>query len=161
MPLANAVCQWHILLFPATCKMFVPPGISIPDSEFQFTFVRSSGPGGQNVNKVSSKAVMRWQAAGSPSLIGGVRHRFLSRYASRLTTDGDLVISSQRYRDQAKNRDDCLEKLCAMIEAVAIAPKRRRKTKPSRASVERRLSQKRQRSGQKQQRRQRPSRDIE
>lgn len=141
--------------------MFVPPGISIPDSEFQFTFVRSSGPGGQNVNKVSSKAVLRWHAVASASLTGGVRHRFLSRYGSRLTTDGELVISSQQFRDQGKNRDDCLEKLRAMIEAVAIAPKRRRKTKPSRASVERRLDEKRQHSGRKQQRRQRPGRDGE
>ncbi|HEX3998438.1 MAG TPA: alternative ribosome rescue aminoacyl-tRNA hydrolase ArfB [Pirellulales bacterium] len=141
--------------------MQVPPGISVPDSEFQFTFVRSSGPGGQNVNKVNTKAVLRWPVTASPSLMGPVRSRFLSRFASRLTTEGELVLSSQRFRDQAKNRDDCLEKVRAMLEAVAVAPIRRRKTRPSRASVERRLTQKRQLSGRKQQRRQRPRGDSE
>jgi len=141
--------------------MFVPPGISIPDGEFQFTFVRSSGPGGQNVNKVSTKAVLRWPAAASPSLLDPVRSRFLSRYAGRLTTGGEVVLSSQRFRDQSKNRDDCLEKLRTMLAAVAVAPRRRRKTKPSRSSVERRLTQKRQLSGRKQQRRERPSGDID
>ena len=139
--------------------MHIPPRISIPDSEFQFTFVRSSGPGGQNVNKVNTKAVLRWPVAASPSLPPAVRDRFRTRYASRLTTDGELVLSSQRFRDQAKNRDDCLEKLRAMLEAVAVAPVRRRKTKPSRASVERRIEAKRRLSGRKQQRRQRPSDD--
>lgn len=141
--------------------MQVSPNISIPDGEFQFTFVRSSGPGGQNVNKVSSKAVLRWAALASPSLSGPVRNRFLSRYGSRLTTEGELVISSQRFRDQSKNRDDCLEKLRTMLAAIAIAPVRRRKTKPSRASVERRLNEKRQQSGRKQQRRSRTGRDMD
>jgi len=139
--------------------MLVPPGISIPDSEFQFTFVRSSGPGGQNVNKVNTKALLRWPVTASPSLSGPVRARFLARYGSRLTIAGELLISSQRTRDQGKNRDDCLEKLRAMLAAVAVAPIRRRKTKPSRGSIERRLTQKRQASGRKQQRRERPGGD--
>ena len=139
--------------------MQVPPNISIPDSEFEFTFVRSSGPGGQNVNKVNSKAMLRWPVTAGPSLSGPVRARFLMRYASRLTTAGELIVTSQRYRDQGKNRDDCLEKLREMLAAVAVAPIRRRKTKPSRGSVERRLTQKRQASGRKQQRRERPGGD--
>jgi ribosome-associated protein len=141
--------------------MQVHPGISIPDSEFQFTFVRSSGPGGQNVNKVNTKAVLRWPVAASPSLSGPVRARFLARYSSRLTTAGELILTSQRYRDQSKNRDDCLDKLREMLAAVAVAPIRRRKTKPSRASVERRLTHKRQISGRKQQRRARPGGDTD
>lgn len=141
--------------------MQLDPGISIPDSEFQFTFVRSSGPGGQNVNKVNTKAMLRWPFTASPSLSGAVRARFLARYSSRLTIAGELIITSQRFRDQGKNRDDCLEKLREMLAAIAVAPIRRRKTKPSRGSVERRLTQKRQISGRKQQRRDRPSSDSE
>jgi len=127
--------------------------IQIPDAEFQWSFVRSSGPGGQNVNKVSSKAVLRWQAAASPSLPPEVRARFLARYGSRLTTEGELVISSQRYRDQGRNVEDALEKLRGMIAEVARPPKRRRPTKPTKASVTRRLESKQARSRTKQGRR--------
>lgn len=127
--------------------------IQIPDAEFQWSFVRSSGPGGQNVNKVSSKAVLRWQPATSPSLPPEVRARFVARYASRLTTEGELVISSQRYRDQGRNVEDALEKLRGMIAEVARPPKRRRPTKPTKASVTRRLESKQARSRTKQGRR--------
>src|SRR5438552_5737786 len=89
--------------------------IRIPTSEFQFTFVRSSGPGGQNVNKVNSKAVLRWPLAASPTLPPDVRDRFLTRYGNRLTGEGELVISSQRYRDQGRNISDCLEELAALL----------------------------------------------
>ena len=84
--------------------------------------------------------------AASPSLTNAVRARFLVRYASRLTTAGELIISSQEYRDQSRNRADCLEKLRQMLLAVATAPKRRKKTRPSRGSVERRLESKQRRS---------------
>jgi len=124
----------------------VEPGIRIPLGEFRFTYVRSAGPGGQNVNKVNSKAVLRWPVSTSPSLPDPVRARFLARYANRITTDGDLVLSSQRYRDQPQNRDDCLEKLQAMLTAIARPPVKRRKTRPSRGSIERRLTEKRQKS---------------
>ena len=127
--------------------------IQIPDSEFQLTFVRSSGPGGQNVNKVSSKAVMRWNMKASPSLPPDVRERFLQRYGSRLTTEGDLLITSQRYRDQGRNVTDCLEKLRAMLAEIATAPKKRRPTKPSRGSVTRRIESKQAHSRTKQRRR--------
>src|SRR6478672_8286326 len=102
--------------------------IQIPDAELQFTYVRSSGPGGQNVNKVSSKAVLRWRVITSAALPPEVRSRFLARYKSRLTTEGDLLISSQRYRDQGRNIEDAREKLREMILAVAVPPKRRRPT---------------------------------
>jgi ribosome-associated protein len=113
--------------------------IRIPDAELGWTFARSSGPGGQNVNKVSSKAVLRWRVVDSPSLPPDVRERFLSRYASRLTTEGDLLITSQRYRDQGRNIDDAKEKLAAMLIAVAVPQKKRRATKPSKAAVRRRI----------------------
>jgi ribosome-associated protein len=127
--------------------------IQVPLSEFSWTFVRSSGPGGQNVNKVASKAVLRWNFAASGSLPADVRERFLSRYASRLTGDGELVIRSQRYRDQGRNQADAMEKLRAMLAAVAVPPKKRRPTKPSRAAIERRIESKQARSRTKQMRR--------
>ena len=113
--------------------------IQIPLDEIEFSFARSSGPGGQNVNKVNSKVFLRWAARVSPSLPGDVRSRFLNRYKSKLTVDGHLVLSSQTHRDQGRNVAECLEKLRGMLAAVAVAPKVRKKTKPSRGSVERRL----------------------
>ncbi len=127
--------------------------ISIPASELQWTFARSSGPGGQNVNKVSSKAVLRWSFRNSAALPAEVRARFLARYGNRLTGDGDLLVSSQRYRDQGRNIDDVREKLQSMILAVAVAPRKRRATKPTRASVTRRIESKQARSRTKRQRR--------
>lgn len=133
--------------------LVVAPHIQIPPAEFEFTYARSSGPGGQNVNKVNSKAVLRWQVTKSPSLPEAVRARFLAKYGSRLTGDGDLLITSERYRDQPRNIDDCLEKLREMLLSVAVAPKKRKKTKPSRASKERRLDSKKRDSTKKRNRR--------
>jgi ribosome-associated protein len=116
--------------------------IAIPRTELRFSFVRSSGPGGQNVNKVASKAVLRWAVAASSSLPEEVRGRFLGSYARRINERGELVLSSQRYRDQARNVDDCLEKLRALILSAAKVPRSRRKTRPTKASREARLSQK-------------------
>jgi len=130
----------------------VTPRIQIPDEELEFTFVRSSGPGGQNVNKVSSKAVLRWDARASEALPADVRERFEAKFGSRLTNEGHLIVGSQRYRDQARNAEDCREKLRAMLAAVAQPPKRRRPTKPSRAAVARRLKTKQERSQRKQSR---------
>jgi ribosome-associated protein len=127
--------------------------IHIPRAELQFSFVRSSGPGGQNVNKVSSKAVLRWRVAESASLPPEVRERFLARYRSRVTGEGDVIISSQRYRDQGRNVADALEKLHAMLAAVASPPKKRRPTKPSRAAKARRVEAKQAKSKKKQLRR--------
>lgn len=127
--------------------------IQIPLEEFRFTYVRSSGPGGQNVNKVNSKAVLRWAVTESPSLPEDVRSRLLTRIASQLTNEGELILSSDRYRDQPRNREDCLEKVRTLLRAVATPPKKRRPTKPSRASKERRLKSKQTQSQKKQQRR--------
>ena len=116
----------------------VSPRIQVPPTEFDFSFARSSGPGGQNVNKVNSKATLRWRPAQSASLPVDVKERFLHRHGNRLTTEGELVIHSQRYRDQGRNVTDCLEKLRSMILAVAVPPKKRRPTKPTYASEQRR-----------------------
>ena len=110
--------------------------IVIPQSELKFSFVRSSGPGGQNVNKVNSKAQLRWSVVGSQSLPADVRTRLLARYSSRITDRGEIVLTSQRYRDQARNVGDCLTKLREMLAAVAVPPRRRKKTKPPRGANE-------------------------
>lgn len=116
--------------------------IRIPEEELELSYVRSSGPGGQNVNKVSSKAVLRFNAAASASLPDDVRERFLARYRSRLTVAGELIISSQRFRDQPRNTADVRAKLRDMLAAVASPPKKRKPTRPTKASVERRIKSK-------------------
>ncbi|MDA0999853.1 MAG: alternative ribosome rescue aminoacyl-tRNA hydrolase ArfB [bacterium] len=116
--------------------------IHIPLREFHFQFARSGGAGGQNVNKVNTKAILRWAVSGSPSLPADVRDRFCERYRRRITREGELVLASQRFRDQGRNVADCLEKLRQLIEEVATAPKRRRPTRPTKAAKERRLGEK-------------------
>ncbi|MGD9722493.1 MAG: alternative ribosome rescue aminoacyl-tRNA hydrolase ArfB [Pirellulales bacterium] len=122
--------------------LIVNEHIRIPDSELALSFARSSGPGGQNVNKVSSKAVLRFAAARSLALPPDVRARFLHKYRPRLTGDGEVIVTSQRYRDQGRNVADAREKLQAMIAAVIAPPKRRRPTKPTKASAVRRVKSK-------------------
>lgn len=119
--------------------LVVDPEIQISASALRWSFARSGGPGGQNVNKVNSKVVLHWNVRESRELPPDVRDRFLARYASRITTEGELVLQSQRFRDQGRNRDDCLEKLRQLILAVRHAPVRRRATRPTAGSRERRL----------------------
>jgi ribosome-associated protein len=133
--------------------LHVPPNLQIPLDELHFSYVRSSGPGGQNVNKVNTKAVLRWVVRDTTSIPDGVRHRFVERYSSRLTGDGELILSSQRFRDQGQNQRDCLDKLREMLSAVALPPKRRKKTKPTKSSIRRRVEGKRVHSQKKQSRR--------
>jgi ribosome-associated protein len=121
----------------------VTPAIRIPLDEFSWSFARSGGPGGQNVNKVASKAVLRWDFAASPSVPDDVKARFRDRFPSRLTTEGELVLSSELTRDQGRNREDCLEKLAVMLRAAAVRPKVRRPTKPTKGSKRRRVEAKR------------------
>lgn len=116
----------------------------IPSAELQFSFARSGGPGGQNVNKVNSKALLRWDFARNMTLPAGMRERFLQRYGSQLTVEGELLIVSDRFRDRLRNQEDCLEKLRAILLSVLHPPKPRKKTKPSRAAKERRKEKKRQ-----------------
>lgn len=131
--------------------------LSIAPGELRWSFARSSGPGGQNVNKVNTKVTLRWAVTTSPSLPDDVKDRFIARYRSRLTSEGHLLLSSQRYRDQGRNLADCLQRLEAMLVAVAAPPKKRKATRPSRASVERRLKSKQAQSARKQLRRRPPS----
>ena len=135
--------------------LIINPGLRIPLGEFEFTFARSGGPGGQNVNKVSSKATLRWPVVRSPSLPEAVRQRLLHKYGSRVTSGGDLLITSQRFRDAGRNVADCLEKLRGILADAAQPPKPRRPTRPTRGSVERRIRSKRRRSEKKQHRRSR------
>src|SRR5438045_6812455 len=126
--------------------------IQIPEEEFAWSFVRSGGPGGQNVNKVASKAVLRWDVAGSPSLPDDVKARFRAQQHRRITGEGELVVSSQRYRDQDRNRQDCLDKLREWVLQATVVPKARKKTRPSRGAEERRLATTRHRSARKEER---------
>ena len=127
--------------------------IVIPRSEIHLSFVRSSGPGGQNVNKVNSKVQLRWSVARTAGLPEEVRQRFIARYAGRINARGEVVLSSERYRDQAKNIADCLTKLRDMVATAARPPLRRKKTRPPRSAGEARLREKRATSDKKQSRR--------
>jgi ribosome-associated protein len=134
-------------------KLRINTQISIPRREIRFTFVRSSGPGGQNVNKVASKAVLRWSAISSPSIPEDVRGRLLVLCARRLNDRGELVLTSQRYRDQAKNIDDCLGKMRSLVAAAAVVPRKRKRTRVSKGQREARLQEKRATSEKKSRRR--------
>jgi len=117
--------------------------LPIPEAELVERFVRASGPGGQNVNKVATAVELRFDVARSPSLPEAVRERLLARRDRRMTDDGVFVINAQRFRTQERNRQDARERLHAFIEAGLHAPKPRVATRPSRASKERRLDAKR------------------
>jgi ribosome-associated protein len=129
--------------------MEITDTIAVPDDELHFTFARSGGPGGQNVNKVASKAILHWDLAGNASLPADVKERLRARQRGRITVEGALVVQSQRFRDQAKNVEDCREKLREMIREVLTPPKRRKATKPSRGARERRLAAKKRQAARK------------
>src|SRR5205823_3406982 len=124
----------------------ITPTIKIPDAELRLSFARSTGPGGQNVNKVSSKAILHFDVLTSPSLPPDVRERFLSRYRTRVTNAGEVVIHSEEFRDQPRNIQACYDKLRAMVLTGLPPPKKRRPTKPTRGSKVRRLNEKKSRS---------------
>jgi ribosome-associated protein len=126
---------------------------AIPESELAFQYSRSSGPGGQNVNKTATKATLHWDVRGSRLLPDDVRERFLRAYGSRVTRDGVVVIHSQRHRDQARNAAECVARLAEMLRAVARPRRPRKPTRPGRGAVERRLAEKRQHSRTKRERR--------
>jgi ribosome-associated protein len=127
--------------------------VALPLAELRFEFARSSGPGGQNVNKVESKAVLRWDVGASRAVPAAVRARFRERYAKRITGEGVLVLASQRHRERERNVADCLAKLGAMLAEVATPPKPRKATRPSRGAKERRLAEKKRASRRKAERR--------
>jgi ribosome-associated protein len=127
--------------------------IAIPRSELNFSFSRSPGPGGQNVNKVNSKATLKWQYSDSPWLPDDVKQRFGTLFAKRINAEGELVLSSSRYREQRRNLDDCLEKLRQLVLAAAAEPRVRKRPKKSAAANAKRLAEKHQRADRKQSRR--------
>jgi ribosome-associated protein len=119
--------------------------LSIPETELTWSFARSGGPGGQNVNKVSSKAILRWNLGANTTLPDEARHRLRGLERRRITTEDELIITSQTYRDQERNKQDCLDRLRAMILRALVVPKVRKATKPTRASKRRRLAEKKRR----------------
>lgn len=126
--------------------LVVTPRITIPGGELAIAFARSGGPGGQNVNKVSSKVELRWNPAESAALSPDERDWLLQRLRSRLTTDGTLIVTSTATRDQLKNRDDATSKLALIVRTALDRPKPRKATKPSRAVKRRRVADKRHRA---------------
>jgi len=133
--------------------------ISIDESELSETFVRASGPGGQNVNKLSTAVQLRFDVRHSPSLPNDVAVRLMRIAGSRMTKEGVLLITAQQHRTQERNRADARERLFAMIREAAVPPVPRRPTKPTRASKQRRIESKKRRSAVKHLRRSRPGLD--
>ena len=125
---------------PVTSRLILPP------DELEVSFARSGGPGGQNVNKVASKAVLRFSVRESRALGDGQRHLLLQRLAGRLTVDGELVIHASRHREQSRNLEDARERLAETLRGALTVPKKRKQTRPTRSSQRKRLEAKRQRS---------------
>jgi ribosome-associated protein len=124
----------------------ITPTLTIEDAELQERFVRASGPGGQNVNKVSTAVQLRFDADRSPALTDEVRQRLRSLAGSRMTDEGVLVIDAREHRTQGQNREEARARLTDLIRRALVRPKRRRKTKPGAAAKERRLDTKKRRS---------------
>jgi ribosome-associated protein len=130
----------------------ITPSLAIPDDELIFSFIRASGPGGQNVNKVATAAQLRFDVKNSPSLPDEVKARLIRLTGKRMTSDGVLVIEAKRYRTQEQNRFDAEQRLAALIQKALVRPKKRRPTRPSAASQARRVEKKKIRGNIKRQR---------
>jgi len=127
--------------------------MDIPEDECHYTFSRSSGAGGQNVNKVNTKATLHWDIGANVSILGSVKERFKRLFPGVINDAGMVVIISQEHRTQKGNIEACMAKLQAMLKEASIVPKKRRKTKPTKGSVEKRLQTKKRDSDKKRQRR--------
>jgi ribosome-associated protein len=123
----------------------ITQGISIDEREFQFDFIHSSGPGGQNINKVSTAVKLRFNAQNSPSLPEDVKERLVALAGNRITDKGEIIIEAKKFRSQTKNREDAIQRLTALIAKAVIKPKIRRNTKPSVSARAARVSEKKQR----------------
>ena len=123
----------------------ITPNLSIDERELTFDFIRASGPGGQNVNKVATAVQLRFDAAHSPSLPEAVRARLIKLAGRRVTSDGVLVIEAKKYRSQEQNRFDAIQRFSELVRKATEKPKPRRKTKPTRAAKEERLKGKKKR----------------
>ncbi|HYV37317.1 MAG TPA: alternative ribosome rescue aminoacyl-tRNA hydrolase ArfB [Gemmataceae bacterium] len=126
--------------------LIITPHLQVQESEFEWSYARSGGPGGQNVNKVATKAVLRWNVTNSPSVPDAVKARFCAQNRGRLTDEGVFFTSSDTTRSQLRNKQECLDLLAALLLAATKLPRRRVKTRPTRGSKERRLKDKRERS---------------
>lgn len=138
----------------------ITPGIQLDESELLFTFIRATGPGGQNVNKVATSAQLRFDVAHSPALTDEVKERLIHLAGSRMTADGVLIIEARRYRTQEQNRNDAVERLTILIQKAIWKPAPRHATRPTRASQARRVDSKKKR-GETKQKRKSPSGDLD
>ncbi|MCI0512377.1 aminoacyl-tRNA hydrolase [candidate division KSB1 bacterium] len=133
--------------------LYINENISVDERELQFEFIRASGPGGQNINKVATAVQLRFDVEHTRALPPEVQARLIQLGGKRMTTEGVLIITARRFRTQEKNRQDAIERLVALIQRATVIPKVRRPTRPSRASKERRLEIKRRQSATKKKRR--------
>lgn len=130
--------------------LIITPDISVPDEEFEWKFVRASGPGGQNVNKVSSAVQLRFLLPQNTSLPVAARNRLRRLAGQKINDDGTILISARSERSQEQNRSDALDRLAGLIRTALIEPKIRKKTRPTKASKERRIESKKRRGDTKQ-----------
>jgi len=123
----------------------ISPSLSLQESEIQLEFIRASGPGGQNVNKVATAVQLRFDVKNSPSLTDIIKQRLIKLARKRITEEGVLVIEAKRYRSQEQNREDAVQRLIHLLQQAEYEPKARRRTKPSKAAQEARLAAKKRR----------------